>query len=250
MKRFFRKLHRWLGLLMVLQITAWMASGLYFALIPIETIRGEHLVTEADAALTAHVEGIAAPFVAWQAVREELGNEAQLTGLSLSLLEDEVYYRVTGSDPDGQPFTRLVDPDKAAVVPFLGKDLVIGIVNKRLREPASLTAAELITEAPAGSEYRGRSLPLWRVSYAEPESLNVYVDGWTGDIVARRTTRWRIFDFLWMLHIMDFEERDDFNSRLLQVSAALGLILALSGLVYWAYSTRLFRKRRHLPAPQ
>ena len=43
MKKWFRKIHRWLGVLMALQILAWMASGLYFALFPIETIRGEHL---------------------------------------------------------------------------------------------------------------------------------------------------------------------------------------------------------------
>ena len=52
MKRLVRKLHRWLGLLMALQIIAWMASGLYFSLFPIAEIRGEHL--------TRAPEGIAA----------------------------------------------------------------------------------------------------------------------------------------------------------------------------------------------
>ena len=46
MKIFFRKLHRWLGLLMAAQIIAWMASGLYFSLFPIEHIRGEHLTRD------------------------------------------------------------------------------------------------------------------------------------------------------------------------------------------------------------
>ena len=48
MKLFFRKVHRWLGLLMAVQIIAWMASGLYFAVFPIETIRGEHLAVETN----------------------------------------------------------------------------------------------------------------------------------------------------------------------------------------------------------
>ncbi len=72
----------------------------------------------------------------------------------------------------------------------------------------------------------------------------MYLDPWTGDVLARRTTRWRVFDFLWMLHVMDFDDRDNFNHPLLQVSAALGLLVALGGVILWALTTRFFRKRR------
>ena len=41
MRKFLRKAHRWLGLLMALQIIAWMASGLYFSIFPIEVIRDD-----------------------------------------------------------------------------------------------------------------------------------------------------------------------------------------------------------------
>ena len=47
MKIAWRKIHRWLGLLVGFQVVAWMLSGLYFAWIPIEQIRGEHLTVEA-----------------------------------------------------------------------------------------------------------------------------------------------------------------------------------------------------------
>ena len=109
---------------------------------------------------------------------------------------------------------------------------------------SKLAAERALLEAAPGSEIRGRRLPVWKVDFSEPESLSVYVDPHTGEIVARRTTRWRVFDFLWMLHIMDFDERDDFNTPLLQVAAVLGLLIALSGLVYWAMTTRLFRRKR------
>ena len=75
--------------------------------------------------------------------------------------------------------------------------------------------------------------------------------GWNwfsaGELLARRTDRWRIFDFLWMLHIMDFDTRDDFNHPLLQLAAVLGLIIALSGVVFWAMTTRLFRRASSSP---
>ena len=72
----------------------------------------------------------------------------------------------------------------------------------------------------------------------------MYLDPWTGDLLARRTDRWRIFDFLWMLHIMDFDTRDDFNHPLLQIAALLGLIVALGGFVLWALTTPVFRRLR------
>jgi hypothetical protein len=46
-----------------------------------------------------------------------------------------------------------------------------------------------------------------------------------------------------MLHIMDFDTRDNFNHPLLQIASALGLVIALSGVVFWAMTTKLFRRR-------
>ena len=111
------------------------------------------------------------------------------------------------------------------------------------REPVSIDRIESIKP---GGEYRGRVLPVWKVSFDDSESLSLYLNPWTGELLSRRTDRWRIFDFLWMLHIMDFDERDDFNHPLLQVAAFLGLIIALSGVLFWAMTTAVLRKRRNL----
>ncbi|NND45482.1 MAG: hypothetical protein HKN58_09170 [Xanthomonadales bacterium] len=229
---------------MSVQIIAWMASGFYFALFPIETIRGEHLVLEEQAIVPTDLEGLIAPDEAWAVVVASLGGAPTPSGVSVVARLGQTWYQVSG-DSNGESFTRMVNARTGEVLPFLDADQVAAIAAARLAVPATGAHIELVTEARAGSEYRGRTLPLWRVSFSEPESLRLYIDGWTGDIVAQRTARWRIFDFLWMLHIMDFDERDDFNTGLLQVAAALGLVIALSGLVYWAMSTRLFRRRRH-----
>jgi uncharacterized iron-regulated membrane protein len=246
-KKWFRKLHRWLGLLMALQILAWMASGLYFSIIPIETIRGEHLVSGPTALPAEALDGLLPAARAWEAVQVSLGTAVKLASMSVVVRGGTPYYRVAGTQAT-EPFVRLVDARRGEVQAFLDEGKVRAIASASLVVPSRVRSVELVTEATPGSEYRGRSLPLWRVSHVEPESLNLYVDGWTGEVVARRTARWRIFDFLWMLHIMDFEDRDDFNTGLLQVAAALGLLLALTGLVYWAMSTRLFRRRRRRAA--
>ena len=61
--------------------------------------------------------------------------------------------------------------------------------------------------------------------------------------MARRNDWWRLFDVVWMLHIMDYDTRDDFNHPLLIVSAATALLFALSGVVLLTLSL-LPRKQR------
>ncbi len=243
MELFFRKLHRWLGLLMALQIIAWMSSGLYFAIFPIETIRGEHLVTDPAALNTSGMENLISPAVAWSAVSDLMSEGNTLKELSLYESIGQTWYRISG-DSNDKVFTRLVNAHTGGVMKFIDEATAVRIATEALNVQGNVNSVEMITEESKGSEYRGRSLPLWRVSFSEPEFLNLYIDGWTGEVVARRTTRWRIFDFLWMLHIMDFDDRDDFNTSLLQVAAALGLLVALSGLVFWTMTTSLFRSRK------
>jgi len=64
----------------------------------------------------------------------------------------------------------------------------------------------------------------------------LYVSPQTGEVVARRNDLWRAFDFVWMLHIMDYDEREDFNHPLLIATAATALLFVLSGLGMLGYS--------------
>ena len=139
---------------------------------------------------------------------------------------------------------RRVHAKHGKVMPMVDEQTARRIAADATVIDETVDSIEFVADEQPGSEYRGRRLPLWRVVYSGPDSLNVYVDAWSGEVVARRTQGWRIFDFLWMLHIMDFSERDDFNTPLLQISALLGLVLALSGLVYWGMTTRVFRRRQ------
>jgi hypothetical protein len=51
----------------------------------------------------------------------------------------------------------------------------------------------------------------------------------TGELVSRRHELWRAFDFLWMLHIMDYKEREDVNNAILRVFTWGALLMALTG---------------------
>ena len=49
--------------------------------------------------------------------------------------------------------------------------------------------------------------------------------------MARRNDDWRFFDFFWMLHIMDYQERENFNNPLLITASMFALFTVLAGLL-------------------
>ena len=73
-----------------------------------------------------------------------------------------------------------------------------------------------------------RPLDSWKIALSD--GTHFYVDRWTGEIVARRTAWWRFYDFMWGLHIMDLETREDAHNPWLigfGIAAALTTIMAL-----------------------
>jgi uncharacterized iron-regulated membrane protein len=75
------------------------------------------------------------------------------------------------------------------------------------------------------------------VQLADARRTALYVDPYTAEVVARRNNYWRVFDWMWMLHIMDYRERSNFNHPLLLFFAATTLGFVLSGaallLMHW-----------------
>ncbi len=94
-------------------------------------------------------------------------------------------------------------------------------------------SVEEITEEKRGSEFRGRNLPLYKLSSLDSsdKEVNVYVDPSLGKIVAIRTFEWRLWDLMWGLHIMDWRDRDDINNLFLKIFSILALISSITGII-------------------
>ncbi len=86
------------------------------------------------------------------------------------------------------------------------------------------------------------AMPVWQVVLAD--GTHVYVGQHSGQIEAVRTRWWRAFDFMWGLHILDPQTREDTSHPLLIGLAALSVIGALLGCVL------LFRRRRASVVPK
>jgi uncharacterized iron-regulated membrane protein len=205
--------HKWLGLIIGVQVFLWLASGLFMTAVPIETVRGEHNIRKA-APLKLSADGL----VSLDRVLTGRETRAELTDLYGILV-----WRL---DEEGQP-ARLVDAQTGVTISPLTEAQARRIAAADFSGPGKIASAALIERDPE-IEYRG-ALPVWRIQFDDPESTRLYVLATSGKVTARRTNTWRIYDFLWSLHIMDYGGRDNFNNPLVVMAAVLGLILALTG---------------------
>lgn len=227
MNRFIYALHRWIALAVALQLLAWAAGGLLFSILDIDDVHGnldrvevEHgplgspLPITADAALaTAGVARKASLVV--RRGRPEWEIELQEGGLVL------------------------IDARTGARVPQVAEEEARQIASAGTRGAKGVLSAKLIERDPP-LEYREKPLPAWQVVLDHDKGVHVYVHALTGEITARRNAKWRLWDFFWMLHVMDYRGREDFQHPLLAGFAALAVLTSASGLVLWGAR---FRRR-------
>jgi uncharacterized iron-regulated membrane protein len=64
-------------------------------------------------------------------------------------------------------------------------------------------------------------------------SLVAYVDAYSGQVTAIRSDAWRWWDFLWALHIMDYDDRDDIGTVLLKIFSVLAVLTAIAGIALY-----------------
>ena len=227
-----RKTHKWLGLFIGLQVVIWSLSGLYMTVVHIDTIHGDHLIRETqpamvDAATLADPIAVAA------------AHETQ--SIRLGSMRGEPVY-VVKTDAGDQAVDartgRNVQPPSEQEIRAIAKSIYTGT------EP--IASARLITDIPG--EIRGRKPPLWRVEFDNWNKPTLYFSPVTGELLSRRHELWRVFDFLWMLHIMDYDERENVNNTLLRVSTWAAVLMALSGAWMLLYAFPKKKKKKAVRA--
>jgi hypothetical protein len=72
---------------------------------------------------------------------------------------------------------------------------------------------------------------LYQVITDHKDNIKVYLDALSGEIVAIRSSSWRLWDLMWGLHIMDYIDRDNINNILIKIFSILALISSLSGVI-------------------
>jgi hypothetical protein len=209
--------HIWLGWIAAVPIVLWLASGLFMAARPIESVRGEELRRPPPPITTASLVLPREPIAA--------------TKLSLVSQLGRPTWIVTDADGASGRYSAR----DGAPLPPVGAAEARELVAAPWKGAAPLTALARFDADHAPGDLR-QPRPSWQASFAD--GAHLYIDAQTGAMLAVRTRWWRAYDFAWGLHIMDLQTREDTSNAFLWLFGSLALILSLIGTVL------LFRRRR------
>ena len=210
-----RSFHKYLSLTISIQLLLWTISGIYFAFNKIELIRGEQYLLEQK---TSELR------------LDELRNTFNANNLTILKRLDEWIIKV--EDNSGVYYT---DLKGNKLISLTSEQAKLAVKEQTSLIPVNVTR---ITSTSKGSEFRGRELPLFKVTTSLEEEVNVYVDAVSGEVKAIRSDSWRLWDLLWGLHIMDYSERENIDNFLLKFFSILALISALSGIALFFFGLK------------
>jgi hypothetical protein len=230
-----RKWHRYLGLILGIQFFLWTLGGLYFSWTNIDEIRGDNLKNENPTLVFD--QDLVSPSLF---LNHHLNSSDSLISLRVvSVLKKPFYEMVYNSK--GSEEVKLINALNGKMRLPLNKEGAISIAKEKLNVEATVANVEFLTATNGHHEYRERPLPAYAITFNAPASTTVYVSQDYGNVQTFRNNKWRIFDFLWMMHTMDYQERDNLNNWLLRAFSIFGLVTILSGFtLYYLTSKKWF----------
>ena len=220
-----RSLHKWLALFVGAQLLIWAVTGFFMVAIDLDFIHGDPLV-----------RNLRTPVGSTQAVlpvAQLTSRYPEITLLSLHSLPvlHTPVYELTAA---GRRV--LIDAASGEQLSPLSSGIIRELARSYYAGNGQLSFVQLL-EHDVPMEIRGRAPPLWRADFDDWLQTTLYLHPDTGALVARRHRLWRWYDFLWMLHIMDYGERETPTGLVPRLATVLGAVTIVSGvwLLYFSF---------------
>jgi len=210
MRNLVRNTHKYLSFFISLQLLLWTISGIFFAFNKIELVRGEQYRLTQNFPIN---------FDEIKFSRSDVQQVKAINRLGKTIFVVSGSKGIEYLDAFGNSLSKL------------NKDEVFEIV--RASSTLKPIGLEEITESSKGSEFRGRDLPLYKVTSLndKDKKINLYINIFSGEITAVRSLQWRIWDLMWGFHIMDWQTRDKINNIFLKIFSILALVSSISGIL-------------------
>lgn len=215
--------HKWLSLLVGLQLLIWLATGLYFNLMDHDKASGNQYRQSVIAEVPEVKPGFyplqllpgKSPLkvdVVWVAGHPYYQLYYSLPEHNYQLRESQMRNAITG-EPwllDAQTAQRLAEAS------YTG--------------PGQASQAELLT--PPFADLVRQQNPLWQVSFDDEINTVVYLDKDTGQVVRHINDHARLKDLMLKLHFMDYFNTGGFNHPLIILVGLMTLGLSLTGITW------------------
>lgn len=218
-----RKSHRYLGLFTAAQFLMWTIGGLYFSWTNLDDIHGDQFHKE----------------VMPQTISSDLlanikDSTLQIERIRLRFIEHQPHFWINDE--------QLIDAKTGETRRGITEKEALGIAQMHLIDDLKVKRIERIEEVGKHHEYRERPLPAYVISYEGNDNVKAYISIADGGFQRVRHHSWRNFDFLWMMHTMDYQGRDNFNNWLLRIFSVVGLVTIILGMTLFFYSSNTIRK--------
>jgi len=200
-----------------LQFVIWSISGAYMVIFDIDYIHGDSLVANNSTFLKHEQINYS--------IAELYSDHPKAKKIELSTLLGDAIYRF---DVGQKKYLLSADTGKS-LSPISENDAVNIAKHQYKPENATIKQVSLIIENPP-FELSARHLPVWRVDFGEFSSPSFYISVHTGELVTKRHTFWRLFDWMFSFHVMDYVEEDASNN-LLFIFAVLSIVASFFGIV-------------------
>ena len=235
-----RRLHRYMGVLLGIQFLFWTIGGLYFSWSNMDEIHGDY--DKAPSPKLATMLNYASPSVILDSLHREKAIDSLISFQIVSILGQPTYQLVYVQNHKKQ--VQLADALTGKSRSPLSEKEAVEVAKQAFNGQPEVAKITHLMEVDTHHEYRELPLPAYAVSFADARKTTVYVASELGTIQRFRNDKWRIFDFLWMLHTMDFENRDNIGNKFLKAFSIFGLLTILSGFTLFFISSRRFKRKK------
>ena len=211
------QLHKWIALVVAIQVLGWVAGGLIMTAIPIEQVRGENHLAVPNLP-PIDTKRLLPP--------EEQLALAEMTDVGEATLKNTprgpiwVLKAAAGSEGwwnaySGENVDEIAQADarRYAAMAYKGA--------------GKLFAVDYQETAPKEAQVSG---PLWRASFGDREHMRLYLDAFTGEVLSRRSDLWDVYDFFYQIHIMNFGASRSYNHPLIVIAAVATLAMVVAGI--------------------
>jgi uncharacterized iron-regulated membrane protein len=218
-----RRWHLCLGWIVGLPMLFWVVSGLVMIARPIEEVRGSDLLKSAPP-----LQLRSAPVA------------PQLAGAVASMTLEQRAAGPRWVVQTGDGAARLADPVTARWLPALTAQDAAREVMARYSGRSTVAAVKPVDPAKPPMDFR-RPVAAWQVRMAD--GTHFYVEAASGRIAATRTRSWRVYDWMWGLHIMDLKTREDTHNPLVIGFGVIALVTTVLALALLPLTLRRRRSR-------
>lgn len=246
---YIRKTHRWLGVVLGIQFLLWTIGGLYFSWSNIDEVHGDF--QKRNAPLLSSNISLVSPTMVLDTIKK-VHRIDSVVSIQLIEILGKPFYQVrclsvihndANHEHGMQAMNHLANAETGQLRGALTKEEAIEVAKRRFNGEPKVKSVEYLINTNGHHEYRENPLPAYSITFENPSKTTVYVASELGTVQKFRNNKWRIFDFLWMMHTMDYEGRDNIGNILLRFFSIFGLVTVLSGFALFFVSIKRSKKK-------